>query len=165
MLETMETGGRLTDGNFMVSRLDMAYGADGHLGIERTFISRPWVQDSAVGRRVILPDFWYGPVWLQFSGPGPADNARARLLWGGWRRECHVGSGTVITSRRAPVATAPPLLVRLPAGWIVAAGTGVVPGALDINHDWRVATLRVARAVMRDFGYAAGFSFWDSAKS
>jgi hypothetical protein len=157
MLETIESDGRPADGDSIISRLDMAYRADGHLGIERTFISRPRAVGATVEIAASFPDFWYGPVWLRFTGRDPAEAAAVRLAWGHWRWERQVRSGTVVAMRRAPVAVAP-LRARLPPGWFIAAGTGVVPGALDINRGWRAASIPAAHALMRAFAESVGLS-------
>jgi hypothetical protein len=157
MLETIESGGRPSDGNSIIARLDMTYRTDGHLGIERTFISRPQAAGATVEIAASFPDFWYGPVWLRFTGRDPAEAVPVRLAWGHWRWERQVRSGTVVATRRAPVAVTP-LRARLPPGWFIAAGTGVVPGALDINRDWRAAGVPAARALLRAFTESVGHS-------
>ena len=149
MLETLETGGRLPEVKAMVSRLDMIYGTDGHLGVERVFSAGFPGEDNASYVTIPFPDFWIGPVWLQFSAPTMNATGISELYWGAWQCRHVVHPGIVVATRKAPTASRP-LRARLPPGWSLVAGVGVVPGSVDISHDWHAVSLQAARALLHD---------------
>jgi transcriptional regulator with XRE-family HTH domain len=149
MLEILETEGRLPEVKAMVSRLNMIYDADGHLGVERVFSTHFAPAGNTPYVSIPFPDFWLGPVWLQFSAPETGATGLAELSWGLWQCQHIVHSGAVVTTRRAPNG-ARPLRARLPSGWNLVAGIGIVPGAFDINHDWHAASLQAARVILSD---------------
>jgi transcriptional regulator with XRE-family HTH domain len=146
-IEALERNGHVPDSLWIIARLDHAYGLDGHLGIDR-IRSSSRVRVDEVGRHVIdFPGFWVGPVWLQLRVP-EGEKQRAMegeidLYWGSWRRLQQVRHGTVVTTRKA-VPDRDPLYARVPRGWTFVAGTGLVPGAIDINHDWYPISFRHA---------------------
>ncbi|SFF35047.1 hypothetical protein SAMN05216574_11215 [Blastococcus tunisiensis] len=141
-LERVERLGALPRAENWLPRLDMAYRADGRVGIERTFDSiGAELRSRRRGTRWVtamtFPDYWVGPIWLQARSPGGrSDVGSIRLVWGPWRRRQRVGSGQVVTMRKARPG-ADPLFVDLPAGWRFAAGTGAVGTGMDINDDWQ----------------------------
>jgi len=149
MLEALETEGRLPEIKGVISRLNMIYDADGNLGVERVFNVHFPAGRNTTYVDVPFPDFWFGPVWLQFNAPETSATGLAELSWGLWQCRHVVPSGAVVTTRRAPNG-ARPLRARLPSGWNLAAGVGMVPGAFDINHDWHAASLQAARVILRD---------------
>lgn len=141
-IETLEVSGRLPDVRNIITRLDHAYGLDGYLGIERTANSNSVLirqVDDHSECHIIFPQYWVGPVWLQLRAPvgdgQAAGQDKLLLRWGHWCRVQIVEHGTVVTTRKSSPSD-PALEVHLPRGWRFAAGTGVVPGAIDINHDW-----------------------------
>lgn len=122
----------------MLARLDIIYSLDGRMAIERSFYSGP---DSSGNYTINFPSFWSGPIWLQPICNSPSDEGEMVLTWWPWRRRQNVQSAAVYTTRKAAVGPFP-LEVRLPAGWSLAAGVGVVPTAIDINDDWFPANLK-----------------------
>jgi hypothetical protein len=58
-----------------------------------------------------------------------------------------VRHGTIVTTRKATAGNEK-LTVHPPRGWNVAAGTGAVPNAIDINHDWYPRTWEAARKIV-----------------
>lgn len=149
-LESLETDGRIPTGNFALSRLDMAYGTDGRLGIDRSFDSRAVASWGGKSEHTVrFPEFWCGHVWFQPRGSGPGEVGEIELVWGPWRRRQRIRSGTVITTRKAtPEGTT--LNVSLPRGWHLTAGMGAVPWALDINEGWRPVSLRAALTLVHE---------------
>jgi transcriptional regulator with XRE-family HTH domain len=147
-IENLERRGTIPNSKWIIARLDHVYQLDGQLGIERVNSITAKTKMDKRGNYVIrFPDFWIGPVWLQLRAPDGSNledtEATLDLHWGFWRRFQQVRNGTVVTTRKA----APDderLLAKLPPGWSLAAGTGVAPGAIDINHDWYPATWRAA---------------------
>lgn len=148
-IEGLELAGRIPPARCALARLDMVYGTGGHLGIDRTFDSRAGLAAGTGRYRLAFPAYWQGPIWLQVNGPATSDVCTVDMAWGPWGRRQHTRSGTVLTTRKATIG-ATPLLVRLPKGWHLTAGTGVVPTALDVNADWRPINLWAALAVVRD---------------
>jgi transcriptional regulator with XRE-family HTH domain len=148
-LETMERSGYIPPLRGVIARLDSVYELDGHLGIERTFDSRTAARDRGRGYIIHFPDFWVGPVWLQVRAPSPTAEATLDLRWGHWRRRQRVVHSTIVTTRKA-VPSGPNLNVDLPPGWGVLAGTGAVPNAVDINHDWYPATWKHAAQLVKE---------------
>jgi len=146
-IETLERSGTLPDSARIIARLDHVYELDGYLGIERVFSSRTARIDQKGLCAIRFPDFWVGPVWLQIRAPERPDQetveAALNLYWGYWRRLQLVKHGTIVTTRKA-VADGEKLMVHLPRGWSLAAGTGAVPAAIDINHDWYPASFTAA---------------------
>ncbi|WP_091250894.1 helix-turn-helix domain-containing protein [Micromonospora matsumotoense] len=145
-LEHWELDGRLPAAPRIISRLDTVLQADGHLGIERTSTSAAAAPDTPV----VFPAYWRGPVWVQLIGPAAAGDDEELtaievllLRWPPWQRRQEVRSGDVLTTRCAGTNSGP-LSIHPPAGWGFAAGTGHVPGAIDINHGWHPVSLRAA---------------------
>ena len=152
-IEAIEAQGHLPEGRHVIARLDTIYNADGRLGIDRTFNSR-WRARRSAGQCLIeFPAYWCGPVWLQATGPTPTELGILEITWGPWRRRQHIRSGGVVTTRKA-TTDAPPMRVRLPDGWDLAAGTGAVPSALDINRFWSPVSVKAAIGLLRE-GIAA----------
>lgn len=154
-IETLERSGTLPKSARIIARLDHVYHLDGYLGIERVFSSattKARVDKNGLWS-IRFPDFWIGPVWLQFRAPEVPGKESAvgtlDLYWGRWRRLQLVGHGTVVTTRKA-AASGEMLKVRLPQRWNLVAGTGAVPGAIDINHDWYPVSLRAAGEIFFD---------------
>ncbi|MEV4192190.1 helix-turn-helix transcriptional regulator [Streptomyces toxytricini] len=148
-LESLESTGRVPDVPQALARLDMVYGMDGRLGIDRVFDSAARAGPAAGHKHLDFPDFWSGHVWLQARGPHPDATGVIELVWGPWRRRRRLRSATVVTTRKATPGS-PPLQVRLPRGWHLAAGTGAVPTALDINAGWRPANTAAALNLLRE---------------
>jgi transcriptional regulator with XRE-family HTH domain len=152
-IESLEASGRVPSESKVIMRMDMVYGADGRLGVDRTFNSRSPVHGRARQHEIRFPSYWNGPVWLQVLGAAPGESGLVELTWGLWRRRQRVRSGAVVTTRKA-VIDGPPLRVRLPDGWDVVAGAGVMPTALDINRGWYPASISAAITLLRE-GVAA----------
>jgi transcriptional regulator with XRE-family HTH domain len=146
-VEAMERNGHVPHHRWTIARLDRAYGMDGHLGIDRIDTSSLARLDSYGRHEVHFPGFWVGPVWLQLRAPAveeqEAMEGELDLYWGYWRLLQQVRHGTVVTTRKA-VPNREPLRVRMPMGWTFVAGTGLVPGAIDINHDWYPISFKAA---------------------
>ena len=124
------------------SLLDTVYRADG-----RTCCTA--VPARPEGRRTVVefPEYWVGPVWVQFlrrSGPVHGD---AQLRWAPWFKPLRVRDGTVVTCRRSE-RSSKPLEVRLPEGWDVLAGVGVHDLAIDVNEGWGFIDIAAARAAL-----------------
>ena len=49
-----------------------------------------------------------------------------------------------VGTRKAVPSAKPKLVAHLPPSWKLAAGTGLVPNAIDINRDWYPASLAAA---------------------
>jgi hypothetical protein len=113
------------------SRLDAAYAADGHFGLDFVHDSRSRYPRDGIR----FPTYWQGPIWLQIRGTGEDTSGLVDLTWGPWHRSQYVLAGTVLTTRKASEKM-PPLVCELPAGWHVRAGVGAIPAGLDINHGW-----------------------------
>lgn len=160
MILTIESHRRARHEGTVLARLDTVYRADGRLGIERTFISEP-SDDHSEGIDVSFPDFWWGPVWLQFvrprlAGPAATEPVCAELAWGLGGSEQLVRPGAVLSMRNARPG-AGPLRIRVPSGWVVAAGTGAVPGAHDIRHDWHPVSSQAKAVILRNLGGDNGY--------
>lgn len=148
-LERWETAGRVPEARYAIARLDMVYGTDGHLGIDRVYDSHNhrhpgWPRGV---EWVTFPAFWRGHVWLQPRGPQPDAVGTLELIWGPWRRRQRLRSGSVVTTRKAALGESP-LEVRLPRGWHLTAGTGLVPTALDINAGWWPVGFKAALSII-----------------
>lgn len=128
----------------LVPRLDMLYGADGRLGIERTY--PPAVLS---GHTIRFPTYWRGPIWLQANAANPDTDGWLDLTWGHWRRRQRVTSGVVVTTRKSELNQGS-LRVQVPPGWSLTAGIGAVPTALDINRGWTPASSRAAVNLLLD---------------
>jgi transcriptional regulator with XRE-family HTH domain len=147
-IETLEGGERIPPTRALLGRVDTVLAGRGLVAFERCFDSR--------GRRtskgmleVVFPEYWIGPVWLQFIDPVDQGEGDVKLVWGRWtlRRRCI--SGQTLTTRRSP-ATTSHLLVQAPPGWRVHAGTGQPPHALDVNVGWWPTTVRAGLAELHD---------------
>ncbi len=139
-LRALEETTRIPDVLNLISRLDMVYGTDGRLGVDR------W-RESACPADIHFPDFWVGPVWIQTLGPTIGCVGMLELVWGPWRRRQLVRAGTVLTTRKA-TRTTPVLRANAPAGWVVITGMGAVPAALDINGGWYPRNLSAALSLL-----------------
>jgi transcriptional regulator with XRE-family HTH domain len=158
-IENLERRGTIPVSPRIIARLDHVYGMDGYLGIERVFNSRAkMIQVDKKGRWIIrFPEFWIGPIWLQLRAPGrlgeEGSEGRLDLYWGPWRRLQMVKDATIVTTRKS-TARNDTLLARPPKGWNLIAGTGAVPGAIDINGHWYPTSLKTAALIFMD-GYNA----------
>ncbi len=148
-IETIEKGRNLPDVTRLIARLDTVYGADGRLGLDRTFDSRPLLR-KAEAIAVQLPHYWVGHIWVQAVAPSPGQTGEVHLRWGDWRRRQIVRSGVTVTTRKAVPTESPRLEVRVPAGWHVVAGVGLPPHALDVNRDWHPASPAAAVRLIRN---------------
>jgi hypothetical protein len=148
MIEAMEATGRIPDRRGMVAALDHIYRCDGRLGLDRIFdsLTARLAQDNRY--RIVFPAYYVGPVWLQPTGHDANDVGLIDLTWGPWRRRQRVRSAMLITTRKA-IPDATPLIVGIPSGWRVIAGTGAAPTAADINHGWHPVSIRDGIAVLR----------------
>jgi transcriptional regulator with XRE-family HTH domain len=156
-VETLERSGHMPQhARWFLARLDHAYDLDGHLGIDRVVDSRVTRLDRRGRHEVAFPSFWVGPIWLQLLALESENRHTVEgtldLYWGYWRRLQQIRHGTVVTTRKAVPQVEPKLLVDLPPGWTFVAGTGLPPGAIDINHDWYPATFgAAAKLVLEGF--------------
>lgn len=154
-VENLERRGTIPAKKWVIARLDHVYQLDGHLGIERTHSFsgvRPTIDKD--GFYVIrFPDFWIGPVWLQLHAAHavspPKSDGTLDLRWGWWRRLQQVRHNTIVSTRKA-AADSEPLRAKIPPGWRITAGTGIVPGAIDINHDWYPTSWHATRMLIRE---------------
>ena len=147
MMEVMEATGRFPGVPNVVAALDHIYKCDGRLGLDRVFDSvavRP-VEGNQYSVR--FPAYYIGPVWVQASGRDSNDIGLVDLSWGPWRRRQRVRSAMLLTTRKAGPGSAP-LMVAVPRGWRVVAGTGAPPAAADINHGWHPTSIRAGIAVL-----------------
>lgn len=145
-VETIESGGLPTIAH-VIARLDTVYRADGRLGLDRVYAS----QARPPARRehaITFPEYWVGPIWIRPFAGEPTATGEVQLDWGPWRRRQVVMSGMLLTTRRA-TRDAEALLVHIPAGWDVVAGTGAHPNALDINHGWTPSSIPGALLLIR----------------
>jgi transcriptional regulator with XRE-family HTH domain len=158
-IENLERRGTIPTSSRIIARLDYVYGMDGYLGIERVFSSRSMkTQVNKDGQWTIrFPEFWIGPIWLQLRAPkrlsDEGGEVQLDLQWGPWRRLQMVRDATVVTTRKSTPEN-DVLLVRPLKGWNLIAGTGLVPGAIDINGYWYPVSLPRAAAIFMD-GYRA----------
>ncbi len=124
----------------LAARLDRLYQGDGRTGYWPVPVAAGEVVDA-----VEFPSWWVGPVWLSFRGPG---SGRCTLEWAPWRKPLQVASGGVVEIRRSS-ETSEPLTVHIPSGWVLTAGIGRHPAAVDANEHWLV----MKEAVQQFFQY------------
>lgn len=124
-------GGRNVACQFLVARLDVLYCCDGATTCEEVRV----VYDGNEAH-VFVPQFWYGPIWVQFSSTR-SEAAPVLLHWSPWEREYLAEPNDLVTFRTG--GPTDPLLVRLPRGWSIRAGMGCPPAAVDLNHGWDMA--------------------------
>jgi len=134
-LEYFEAG-NLTSVEYLASRLDRVYGADGFTCRERV----REVQPTDTGSKVIFPAHWVGPVVLTLRGPGgDAETAEVDLRWGSWRSPLLVRNGLGV-SCRCDTPGGDLLFVDHTSEWKLRVEMGYNPDAVDINGDnWDVA--------------------------
>ena len=134
----------------LAERLDMALGADGRTCTVEVPFSR--VDPTTI--EFDFPSYWIGPVWVQFlasKDAGTADqhslanskNNQARLVWRPWHKSLLLRDGVVVTTRKS-AAGQQPLRVESPPGWIVNAGVGAHPRAVDVQEGWGLVTTESA---------------------
>lgn len=144
----LEEGAR-RDCDGLVWRLDLVYGADGMLGADRCPTRRgprgTWI--------VTYPTHWVGPVWVHLQAPEPGV---VELLWAPWRRRQRLSRPVVVAFRKSSPSQGPLIVVVAPHVK-VSAGTGVIPGACDVNQGWyphsivaSIALLRKAITILQD---------------
>ena len=135
VIEALEERGRIPSSPRALTRLDTVYHMDGRFGLDRVYDSRS--ERSSAGSRfeIQFPEYWRGPVWVQPRSVDSLASCTVELTWGPWRRRQRLGSGRVLTTRKA-TADAPPLQVRVPHAWNVVAGIGAIPTAFDVNDGW-----------------------------
>lgn len=150
VIELLEQQGGIPSSPFLLSRLDMIYGADGRLAVQQLFDSRDLHrgQDRHGWLDVPFLQYWVGPVWIRAISPEKTAGL-VELVWGPWRRKQYVNSGSVLTTRRASVNNES-LRIRVPPGWFVTAGLGASPTALDINEGWWPVNIRAAKKLLID---------------
>lgn len=134
-LEHFEAG-KPTSVEYLASRLDRVYGADGFTCRERLREVRP----TDTGSEVAFPAHWVGPVVLTLSGPrGDAETAEMDLRWGSWRSPLLVRNGLGV-SCRCDTPEGGTLFVDHSRQWKLHVELGYNPDAVDINGDnWDVA--------------------------
>lgn len=144
-IEAIEDG-RLPRVTNLLARLDMIYRADGRLGVDRTAQT---AIPAATAQQYSLefPRYWVGPVWVQATASSHEETGLVVLDWYPWKRKQRVHSGVILTTRRATM-TAQPLLVLVPAGWRIAADTGLPSHALDVNQGWHPVSVSAAKDVI-----------------
>jgi hypothetical protein len=149
MIEVMEATGHFPQVSNVIAALDHVYKCDGRLGLDRVFDSVAVRPGTGNQYSVRFPTYYIGPVWVQASGRDANDTGLVDLAWGPWRRRQRVRSAMLLTTRKArPDST--PLMVAVPRGWRVVAGTGAAPAAADINHGWHPTSIRAGIAVLRE---------------
>lgn len=148
-IETMEATGTFPDVPGVVAALDHAYGCDGRLGLDRVFDSVAIPPDKGNKYTVRFPAYYVGPIWVQATGRDANDTGVIDLTWGAWRRRQRVDSAMLLTTRKARPDSVP-LVVAIPKGWRVVAGTGAAPTAADVNHGWHPVTFKAGIAMLRE---------------
>jgi transcriptional regulator with XRE-family HTH domain len=124
------------------ARLDHVLRANGHLAVMA-------VLSSERSGTVTFPDFWDGPVWLEFErGDGDSTSRSvADLEWSGWRRTVEGDPPLLVICHGAPrslrVTTAPG--VR----WV--AGLGRRAGATPIDHGWVPNSVDTTRQAIEQY--------------
>jgi transcriptional regulator with XRE-family HTH domain len=148
-IEVMEATGKFPDVPNIVAALDHVYRCDGRIGLDRVFDSiaaRPGAENRYAIR---FAAYYVGPIWVQAVGHDANDSGLVDLTWGPWRRRQRVRSAMLLTTRKARPDSVP-LLIAIPKGWRVVAGTGAAPTAADINHGWHPVSIRAGIAVLRE---------------
>jgi transcriptional regulator with XRE-family HTH domain len=135
-LRGYEEAGSVPATELFFSRLDAVYDAAGRFGID--VVHRKYALED-----IVFPGYWQGPVWLQVRGPEHGTIGVIELVWGPWSRKQYVHSGTVLTTRKA-TSDMPALICKIPPGWQVRAGTGLISAAVDINHGWHPKSMGAA---------------------
>jgi IS4 transposase len=148
-IETMEATGKFPDVPRVVAALDHVYGCDGRLGLDRVFDSVAVQPDKGNKYAVRFPAYYVGPIWVQATGRDANDTGVVDLIWGSWRRRQRVRSAMLLTTRKAR-SDSVPLVVAIPRGWRVVAGTGAAPTAVDVNHGWHPVTFKAGVAMLRE---------------
>jgi transcriptional regulator with XRE-family HTH domain len=148
-IEVMEATGKFPDVRGVVAALDHIYRCDGRLGLDRVFDSVALRPSSGNHYTIRFPAYYVGPIWVQATGRDANDAGLIDLTWGPWRRRQRVRSAMLLTTRKARPDSVP-LLVAIPRGWRLVAGTGAAPSAADINHGWHPVSIRAGIAVLRE---------------
>jgi transcriptional regulator with XRE-family HTH domain len=120
---------------FLRSRLDAVYRADGHLCGDEVPLREGPASTADVRIEVDIPEFWIGPVWFTLVPQGRARSGRVRLEWGSDIKHMVFDGAATITCRRATHDAGSPALF-CPRGWQVTAGMGQRPDARDVNFGW-----------------------------
>jgi hypothetical protein len=115
------------------ARIDTVLRADGHTFTEMV---RTTSANSTV-KRVSFPNYWVGPIWI--TPRHASDDTAAGVIilrWGPWQKAIRLQSGTTITCRSAGARET--LEVHTPTSWVITAGIGMNPSAIDVNDRWTV---------------------------
>lgn len=127
-----EAGRTVRDDQLLLpARIDTALGLDGSLVLTAVEVQKN-ISSGTTDLRVLFPDFWVGPVWVQFVQPGPGP-AVYELEWPPYSTRLRTYQGDIAHFRRSVVGQRP-LRIRGPRGARVAAGIGFHCEARDINH-------------------------------
>jgi len=127
-IDELERGGNPRT-EFLRSRLDRVYRADGYTCIEEVKSRRP-----KSPFRFDFPAYWIGPVWFTFASKHDVP-ALAQVRWGQSYKQLQVKGGTTVACRK-PTEEPIPFEIICPRDWTVKAGMGMHPAAWDVNWGW-----------------------------
>ena len=125
--------GRQTRVEYLRSRLDTVYGADG-----RTCWEEIDVRESSPGQaQVTFPAFWVGPVTITaFKKSGTSEPfQQITITWAEWETHVQLKTGTTVTLRQCS-SRSRQVRVAYPPSWGISAGIGYEASAVDINSGW-----------------------------
>lgn len=134
---TMENGG-YTRVEQLLPRVDRVLGLDGSLALEAVTVR----QSQQNLFEVIFPDYWIGPVWVEFFPGRLRQKGDFDVRWSPWTKPVRARDGTIASMRRSSHGQLP-LQVRTPPGGRINAGLGYHPRGVDINANWRVGEGRL----------------------
>ncbi len=124
--------GRKTTSKFLISALDMVYGAHGH-----TFCQSMPLEIQGNKKAIItFPPHWIGTVCLSFTHKfDKTSTGIIGLYWQEWKTSFILSSDTTVTFRKDST-DAPPLKVVFEPNWQVEARIGYCQNAIDVNRNW-----------------------------
>lgn len=129
-IERLEAG-RASSQPLIAERIDAVLGLDGSFGLAPVRI-RPHRRGRTVS--VEFPDFWVGPVWVEFLPQSQQIGTTYVLHWGPYSSRLSVQRGDIGYFRRS-VRGQEPLRIQLPhTASSLRVGIGYHPDARDINH-------------------------------
>lgn len=120
--------GKASRCRFLRSRLDVVYEAGGYTTDETVD-----VHGSRERFEVHFPQFWVGPVWLEFHSE-TQPWANVHLRHGAHVEAVRVVPGACVVDERRR-RDAEPYVVKCPLGWTVRAGLGARPAAPAVDLD------------------------------